>query len=499
MATTLLTSAMESLGSNLTGGGAVGAFTPVAIIIGVWYITELRRSIVDSSSKSSSPSTTLVPASATKEKNYTRIHRKWYELSRFDHPGGAVALGLAHGRDATALFESHHYFVDRPKLLAILSKYEVPPEEAKLLTTLNNKLEDDDPNDLKDVEEDGFTNDLRRLVNDYFGKIAEERGISTVEASKATPGRKLLCLALVSAWLATFPGFLRGEWLYLFLNPVLCWVSLVNYWHDANHFGLSANWRINAVAPYLNPYLSSPWIWMHQHNVGHHVYTNVERKDPDLYHFTPYMRDSKDSRWRPAHASQARWWNFLTMWSVGVGIGVQLRNSVRAVVHMSYNKCVPIRSQSTWSLALFVLGRLLYVYIAYLWPFQIFSVPKAAVWSFVPNAIFGLCFMVNTQINHLVEHCADAFDSNFYKNQVVTAQDFGHGSTFCFYFSGGLNYQIEHHLFPCINHCHLPGLSKGVRRICEKYGITYNITSGYRESIRHHLEHKAEMAVKPQN
>ena len=43
---------------------------------------------------------------------HTRIRGEWYNLQSFDHPGGPVAISLAMGRDATALFESHHYFID---------------------------------------------------------------------------------------------------------------------------------------------------------------------------------------------------------------------------------------------------------------------------------------------------------------------------------------------------------------------------------------------------
>ena len=66
----------------------------------------------------------------------------------------------------------------------------------------------------------------------------------------------------------------------------------------------------------------------------------------------------------------------------------------------------------------------------------------------------SLCF-------RLSETCVNSAIPSQIEIQVVTAQDFGHGSWFCYYFSGGLNYQIEHHLFPTVNHCHLPALSPG--------------------------------------
>mmetsp|Transcript_28700 Transcript_28700/g.60600 ORF Transcript_28700/g.60600 Transcript_28700/m.60600 type:complete len:498 (-) Transcript_28700:59-1552(-) len=436
-------------------------------------------------------------STSSKGKLHTRVHGKWYELSKFDHPGGPVALDLAKGRDATALFESHHYFIPRKQLLQILAKYEVPAEEAKHLHTMNDKLEDDNPYEWEGIENDGFANEIRQLAVDYFTDLAKKRGISVLEAAKATPQRNFISASLLVAFFASLPAFVQGQWAFLFITPVLCWLAICNYWHDALHFSLSTNWRINAYTPYVLPFLSSPWLWYHQHCVGHHVYTNVPHKDPDLAHFAPFMREHQSIRWRPAHAYQALWWNYSLMWSVATGVGLNLRNAIRAIVKMNFNNVVPCQKPNMLGMASLIGGRVLYVYVAYVWPFQVFSSGKAALWALVANAVFSVCFMVNTQINHLVGPCSHTTSTNFYKSQVLTAQDFGHDSTFCFYFSGGLNYQIEHHLFPCINHCHLPALAPGVKRICKKYDVPYNYASGYRAAIKDHFEHKGEMAEKP--
>ena len=56
---------------------------------------------------------------------HTRIRGVWYDLAKFDHPGGPIALHLCEGRDGTALFESHHYLIASKRLYAILNKYKV--------------------------------------------------------------------------------------------------------------------------------------------------------------------------------------------------------------------------------------------------------------------------------------------------------------------------------------------------------------------------------------
>ncbi|KAL7540477.1 hypothetical protein ACHAWF_006685 [Thalassiosira exigua] len=426
----------------------------------------------------------------------TRIHDKWYDLSTFEHPGGPVALGLAKGRDATALFESHHYLIPRKKLLKILAKYEVPLEASTRLSTQNVR-DDGSPYDWSGIDEDGFASDLRELVRDHFSSIARKRGVSIASATKATPKRWLEVCSFLGMFFASLPGFSQGWWPSLVVTPILAWLAVVNYWHDALHFALSDDWRINAVLPYLLPLLSSPWMWYHHHVIGHHCYTNIGHKDPDLAHTPQLMREHESIRWRPSHKKQTRWSHILLLWTIATSIGLNLLNDVRTLLKLSYNNVVSCERPSSFGLAAHLAGRILYILVVFAWPFAVFPLWKAAVWATVPNAIFSICFMLNTQINHLVGPCAHASSSNFYKHQVVTAQNFGNDSLFCFVFSGGLNYQIEHHLLPTVNHCHLPALSPGVKRICKKHGVPYNHVAGYGEAVIQHFAHAALMAEKP--
>ena len=216
-----------------------------------------------------------------------------------------------------------------------------------------------------------------------------------------------------------------------------------------------------------------------------------------MAHAPQLMREHDSIKWRPAHAGQAKWQNILLIWSVASSLGLNLLNDIRATVKLTYNNVVPCEKLSRSGMAAHVAGRIMYIFITFMWPFFAFPFWKALIWASVPNAIFSVCFMINTQINHLSDSCAHASSTNFYKHQVVTSQNFGNGSLFCYYFSGGLNYQIEHHLFPTINHCHLPGLSSGVKRICEKHGVPYNHAAGYRDAIERHVSHTESMATKP--
>ena len=100
----------------------------------------------------------------------------------------------------------------------------------------------------------------------------------------------------------------------------------------------------------------------------------------------------------------------------------------------------------------------------------------------MPTVIQNIVYSINAQIIHLHE---DTFhnESDWYKHQVLTSSNHSIGSKFGFIFSGGLNYQIEHHLFPGINHCHYPEIQPIVKSICQKHNITYKEFNGYYDAF----------------
>jgi linoleoyl-CoA desaturase len=92
----------------------------------------------------------------------------------------------------------------------------------------------------------------------------------------------------------------------------------------------------------------------------------------------------------------------------------------------------------------------------------------------------GVVISVIFQLAHCVEdlefhdaHTIDKLDSDWATHQLATTANFATQSKIVSFFTGGLNYQIEHHLFPKISHVHYPEVSKIVRDVCTKYNITY--------------------------
>lgn len=425
---------------------------------------------------------------------YAKIRGVWYDFAQFNHPGGPIALNLAKERDATALFESHHLLSPRLKMEKILSKYKVDSNIANNLQTMDER-DDGAHYEWDKYEEDPFVKDMKQVLIDYFQPIANEKNCSLYEATKASSNRWLLIGTLYLAFVATLPSYIHGEYWTLFVTPSLTWICIANYWHDCLHFSLSSDWRINAWLPYIMPFLSSPWLWYHQHVIGHHAYTNIGFKDPDLAHAPQLLREHKSISWKPLHESQGSFYRITAVWSIAVSLGLNILSDVRANLKLTYNNVVPYAKLSKARLLAHVFGRLLYMYMIFIWPFQCFTFWKALIWVTIPTTVFSLSFMVNSQINHLTEECSDAFDTNFLKHQVVTAQNFGVSSWFCGLYSGHLNYQIEHHLFPFVNHCHLPYLAPMVEKVCLKHNVAYRKAEGYIDAFQKHFRHTREMST----
>jgi fatty acid desaturase len=440
---------------------------------------------------------------------YTKIRNQWYDFAKFDHPGGPVALYLAKDRDATALFESHHLLADQGRMNKILSKYKVSVNSSDTKNKADEQqkqqqllLETLDPNDdgghyeWDEFHKDAFVIDLKQLLHRYFEPIAERKGCSLYQAAKASTGRWLLISTLTLAFIAVLPSYITGQYWTLLVIPHLAWVLIANYWHDCLHFSLSSDWRINACLPYALPLISSPWMWYHQHVIGHHAYTNIGFKDPDLAHAPQLLREHESISWKELHQTQGTYKRLALVWSIAVSLGLNLLSDMRANVKSSYNNAVPYTQLTRNRMTVHIFGRLYYLFVMFLWPFLVFPSWKAFIWTIIPSTSFSLLFMINSQINHLTEDCADVSNTNFLKHQVVTAQDFGRDSLFCGLYSGYLNHQIEHHLFPFVNHCHLPYLAPGVEEICKKHGVTYNKADGYIDAFRKHFNHTKEMSKK---
>ena len=225
------------------------------------------------------------------------------------HPGGASAIELGRGRDCTALFEAYHSLAPAGKMDKVLQQFELREDG----TALTFEARRGDP-DFSDEWAWGknatpFYDAMRRRVRSHFlalegGGASSSSPATYLSAHKAPPHKWAWLLACCLLTVACLRGFFLGDLPSMLLLPVCYWLGPSTMMHDGGHFSLSRSPWVNQAAALLGAAHMSPSTWSQQHTLGHHVHTNVEGRDPDLYHFTFLtrlgllgFRTSPSSRW----------------------------------------------------------------------------------------------------------------------------------------------------------------------------------------------------------
>jgi acyl-lipid (8-3)-desaturase len=77
--------------------------------------------------------------------------------------------------------------------------------------------------------------------------------------------------------------------------------------------------------------------------------------------------------------------------------------------------------------------------------------------------------------------------------QLATSADFAHGSLFWLHISGGLNYQVVHHLFPGVAHTHYPAIAPIIMKAAEEVGLQYRVYRTFGAALAGHFNHLRAM------
>jgi delta11-fatty-acid desaturase len=406
----------------------------------------------------------------------TKIHNKYYDLSKFSHPGGPIAISLIVNRDGTELFESHHLYSTKD-IDQILSKYE-------LLTPPKVEINPSNIYNWELTKSSEFTKELKAMARQEIGKDI-----------KCSWPRLIELLIIFFVALTQIVQFYQGYWHSLLLMPLTYWVLGVNTFHDASHFGLSWNWKINRLGTNLGFCFSAPYTWYHQHIIGHHCFPNIHGKDPDLYHAPKIIRHSPDVKHRVAHLYQTI--TFVFTWLLGVPLSILWHGMIQSYRRPAYNRVVKFANTKYLNPKSLITRFIIYFTLFHITPFIFLGATiKAVIFSIVPIYLFSLFFMVSTQINHLTPDTVDQLDENFFIHQIKTSHNVATDNYLLFLFTGGLNMQIEHHLFPSMNHCHLKKIMPKVKQLCQKYGVKYSESQSLWQALCLHVAHLRKYSVK---
>lgn len=335
----------------------------------------------------------------------------------------------------------------------------------------------------------GFYPEVRKRVNHYF---------ETNNISKNANWRMVLKTAIILVWLAAA----YVSFLFAASSLVLAMVSAIavaqgfvlvgfNIMHDGAHGSYSKNKRLNWVMGFaLDLIGGSNMLWRHKHNILHHTYTNINELDDDI-HVMGLLRFNPEQPWRPWHRSQ-HWYAF-PLYSLMTLLWVTTGDFIKFFTRRigDYRLPKPPAAESL----LFFLTKIFY--FGYMLVLPMFFLPVLHVLAFflIVHMVLGFTMAIVFQLAHVAEDNAfprphpdtGEIENEWAIHQVETTANFAAKSRLAAWYCGGLNFQIEHHLFPRICHIHYPAISKIVERTCHEFGVTYISHPTFRDAVAAHL------------
>ena len=264
--------------------------------------------------------------------------------------------------------------------------------------------------------------------------------------------------------------------------------------HDANHGAYSSSQRVNKfVGAVLNLLGGNPTNWKIQHNVLHHTFTNVEGFDEDIDAPVKLLRFSPHTEWRPVHKYQYLYaWFFYSLMTIMWFASKDYKQARR------YSKMGLVSSQgkslvSHW--VSIIAGKLVYAVIFLVLPLAFAPVfwPYVLLGYVIKQAVSGLILALIFQPAHVIpdtsfekpgESCDIEADAKVH--QLLTTANYGVRSKWFTWLVGGLNFQVEHHLFPTICHVHYRGISEIVRSTALEYNIPYYSNRTFFSALKAH-------------
>ena len=399
------------------------------------------------------------------------IHGKLYNLDNFDHPGGMEILNLCKNEpDCTAFFESYHAFCNMDKIKRIMKKYEV--QNVKSGKTMFN------------FNKNGFYTVCKHRVRNYIqcDSKANCSWLTTVFFSTFLfifCQYQLLFASFVDSLINLLFGSLVSS-LFKILCSLLSGISLVflgfNVLHDGSHYAISKYPFINnCCSKLIQPLLLwNHTLWTYHHCIRHHQYTGNILYDPDLINTSPFFRKSNKIKSKPYQFTKNHIDIKLLLFNIFIP-GTLLGQSL--LYHFFW-----VRKGFLWKMTLpSTFGKLddILQYLLSLL-FIFIEIYYGGLFYFYLHIIgTNIAYFIGSAPDHDMYSTHKEIDNNqdirldWGENQVRHSGNFLNNNVIFSKLMGGINYQIEHHLFPTLCNHKLMEIAPIVKQCCKEFNIPY--------------------------
>lgn len=272
--------------------------------------------------------------------------------------------------------------------------------------------------------------------------------------------------------------------------------------HDANHGSYSTKPALNDfLGLSLNAMGASSYFWKQKHNIIHHTYTNVDGVDDDIAK-SPVIRQCESQKWVPAHKVQYLY--LLPVYSLSTIFWIYIMDFTKYFKRKIYT--TDAWKMSAKNHVIFWVTKVFYLIFYVALPIKVWGFLPWLAGYFVLNAAMGLILSLVFQLAHVVENTefehvpldtSKHIETAWAEHQMKTTANFAMNNKVISWFVGGLNFQIEHHLFPRVSHVHYPAISRIVMEKAKQFNVPYNKYDTMFEAVASHFRVMKQLGKKP--
>ena len=334
-----------------------------------------------------------------------------------------------------------------------------------------------------------FHVELKTRINEYFSTT----GKPTTGGARLFFKAAFLLSALVYTYIQLVfftPPAIVALLLSALLGTLTASIGF-NVMHDGGHGSFSRYPFINKAAAITAGVLgASHFMWNQKHNIIHHAFTNIDGIDDDI-DAKPFLRMASTQKRYKMHKFQYLYfWLFYCILHLYWSMVSDYKKYFRRKIGDMPLKKMSVRDHiSFWAFkiihySLFIVIPIIKLgFVQWIIGFSVFSV----VTGFILSIVFQLAHTVEDTEFPMPDAVTGRLEDEWAIHQLKTTANFATSNRFISWFVGGLNFQVEHHLFPKISHIHYPAISKIIKQACKEYDVKYVEYKRMHQAILSHI------------
>lgn len=336
------------------------------------------------------------------------------------------------------------------------------------------------------AKEGEFFDTVKSRVDEYFtqNRITRHANLSINLKIFFFLSLYFLLLALI------YSNQFSGVMLVLIYSVLGFVTSLIccNFCHDLLHGAYFSSQKINRFLGYLYDINGlSSYMWRITHNMRHHTFTNIPGHDEDIDKAILLRLSPKDELYK-FHRFQHIYGFFLYFLT---SLNWAYYSDCKSLYEESKNIAIPKKE-----LFLFILLKFVNLSIFLFIPLLILAAPWWQIFLgfLCMHFVGGFFSAIIFQLGHVVENVSypepdpEGYIPNRWAiHEMETTSNFSSGSSFWAWLVGGLNYQIEHHLFPHVCHIHYPKIHEIVKATADEFHVPYHNQPSFTAAVKSHF------------